>query len=84
MRKPAPKTTHHDADGTETEDNRQLVNRLLENAQREVRAEAPVAVEEVRQTRHSVLEIAVLICFIPFYWLYSLATRRTAEKYESL
>lgn len=81
MRKPAPKTTHHDADGTETEDNRQLVNRLLENAQREVRAEAPVAVEE---TRHSVLEIAVLICFIPFYWLYSLATRRTAEEYESL
>ncbi len=81
MRKPAPKTTHHDADGTETEDNRQLVNRLLENAQREVRAEVPVAVEE---TRHSVLEIAVLVCFIPFYWLYSLATRRTAEKYESL
>jgi hypothetical protein len=84
MRQPAPKTTQHDADGTETEDNRQLVNRLLENAQREVRAEARVTVEEVRQTRHSVLEIVVLVCFIPFYWLYSLATRRTAETYESL
>jgi hypothetical protein len=84
MRKPAPNTAHHDADGTEREDNRQLVNRLLENAQREVRAEAPVVVEDVRETRHSVLEIAVLVCFIPFYWLYSLATRRTAENYESL
>ncbi|MBB3966833.1 hypothetical protein [Rhizobium metallidurans] len=84
MRKPAPKTTHHDADGTETEDNRQLVNRLLENAQREVRGEAQVVADETPKARHSVLEIALLVCFIPFYWLYSLATRRTADEYESL
>ncbi|WP_283194072.1 hypothetical protein [Rhizobium sp. AN80A] len=84
MRKPAPKTIHHDADGTETEDNRQLVNRLLENAQREVRGEVQTVADDTPKARHSVLEIAVLVCFIPFYWLYSLATRRTAEEYESL
>jgi hypothetical protein len=74
MRQPSPKITH-DADGTDAENNRQLVNLLLENAQRETGAATAGLVEDDRPVRHSVLEIAVLICFVPLYWAYSLATR---------
>ncbi len=81
----APKTSstpRHNADGTQTEEDRQLVNLLLRNAQQQEKLRS--VCDESGHVRFSFSEIMTLLCLLPLYWAYSLATRRTAEAQEKI